>query len=320
MSLLKVVQLVKHYRRNHGLVFPGRETIYAVDGVSLEIQKGEILGLVGESGCGKSTLTRLLLRLEDPTAGRMYFQGQDISSWKGARLRNWRQNIQIVFQDAYASLNPRLNVAQIVEEPLKNFTRLSWTERREKIADLLEMVGLESEHLRRHPHELSGGQRQRIAIARALALHPQLIICDEPISSLDVSIQTQILNLLKKLWEEHKLSYLFISHDLASVKYLSQRIAVMYSGKIVEIIDSQQLIKNAIHPYTRSLLASVPRPDPRRRMTDSQIIQGEPPSAVNPPTGCRFHPRCPQVMDLCRSKEPELKARGKNHQVACHLK
>lgn len=317
--LLATYDLVKHYHRGNDFLFKDKEKVRAVDGVSLEIREGEILGLVGESGCGKSSLTRLLMRLENPTAGKIYFLGEEITTCQGEKLRDWRRNIQIVFQDAYASLNPRMKVAQIIGEPLENFAEGSSSDRMKKIEHLLEIVGLEQEHLWRYPHEFSGGQRQRIAIARALALHPRLIIFDEPIASLDVSIQAQVMNLLRELWEKYGLSYLFISHDLAAVKYLSHRIAVMYLGRIVEIMESRLLREEGIHPYTRSLLAAIPFPDPRKRMTESRLIKGEPPSPINLPNGCRFHPRCMRVMDICRCKEPELKERGDGHQVACHL-
>lgn len=315
--LLEAHNLVKYYQRENGLL--GRkEIVRAVDGVSLEIQAGEILGLVGESGCGKSSLTRLLMRLENPTSGKIYFRGEEVTAWQGEKLRAWRQNVQMVFQDAYASLNPRMKVAQIVGESLKNFTESSWSERLEKIEHLLETVGLEEEHLWRYPHEFSGGQRQRIAIARALALHPRLIIFDEPIASLDVSIQAQVLNLLRKLWETYKLSYLFISHDLASVKYLSHRIAVMYLGRIVEIVESQSLMEESEHPYTHSLLAAIPLPNPGKRVVESRLLKGEPPSPVNLPQGCRFHPRCRKALNICSYQEPELTEKGVGHMVACH--
>jgi len=274
---------------------------------------------VGESGCGKSTLARVILRLEEPTGGKIFYAGEDITRWKGEKLRKWRKNIQVIFQDAYASLNPRMKVEQIIGEPLVNYRWGNKKERRQRIAELVEIVGLEREHLFRYPHEFSGGQRQRIAIARALALNPGIIICDESVASLDVSIQAQILNLLKKLKEEFSLSYLFISHDLAVVKYISDRVAVMYLGKIVEIVESSLLTDKALHPYTRSLLAAVPLPDPDKKTMGDNIIKGEPPNPISPPEGCRFHPRCPLAEEVCRLKEPMLKGAGAQHQVACHL-
>lgn len=318
VPLLEAHNLVKHYQRGKGFG-KRKEILRAVDGVSLEIQPGEILGLVGESGCGKSTLTRLLMCLEKPTAGAIYYQGEEVSAWQGEKLRSWRQNIQIVFQDAHASLNPRMKAAGIIGESLRNFAGGSRAEQRARINHLLEIVGLEEEQRRRYPHEFSGGQRQRIAIARALALQPQLIIFDEPIASLDVSIQAQVLNLLKKLWEDYRLSYLFISHDLASVKYLSHRIAVMYLGRIVEIVDSRGLIAAAKHPYTCSLLAAIPQPDPGKGLAEGRLLKGEPPSPVNLPEGCRFHPRCRKAQDICRRQEPELREKGVGHRVACHF-
>jgi oligopeptide/dipeptide ABC transporter ATP-binding protein len=309
---LEAVDLVKHYTRAN------RERVRAVDGVSLLIDEGQTLGLVGESGCGKSTLVRLLLRLEEPTSGQLLFEGGDITLLRGERLRQWRRNIQVIFQDAYASLNPRMKVGEILAEPLLNYHKQDSALCRERVAHLLSAIGLEPGLSDRYPHEFSGGQRQRIAIGRALALTPRIIVCDEPVASLDVSIQAQILNLLKTLREEFRLTYLFISHDLAVVRYISHRVAVMYLGKIVEVLDSGELTERALHPYTRSLLAAVPLPDPDNRIREEIMIKGEPPNPASPPAGCRFHPRCPQVMAVCRYREPLLVRFADNHLVACH--
>lgn len=316
--LIETVNLVKHYSEE-GLLSEKTQKVRAVDGVCLQIQQGETLGLVGESGCGKSTLGRLILRLEEPTAGDIYYKGENVTRCRGESLRKWRKNIQVIFQDAYASLNPRMKIEQIIGEPLYNYKKESIKELQERVEKLLHEVGLEPEHRSRYPHEFSGGQRQRIAIARALALNPEIIICDEPTASLDVSIQAQILNLLKKLREDYTLSYLFISHDLASVKYISQRVAVMYLGMIIEVLESHRLMEEALHPYTRSLLAAVPLPDPGKRTTGNQIIKGEPPDPTLPPEGCRFHPRCPMAKKICAEEVPRFKKTGELHWTACHL-
>jgi oligopeptide/dipeptide ABC transporter ATP-binding protein len=317
--LLEVRALSKHYGAGGGLFRAGQERIRAVDGVSFFIEKGETLGLVGESGCGKSTLGRLILRLEEPTEGQIFYRGREITSWTGSRLRGLRSKIQIIFQDSQSSLDPRRTVGSIIGEPLANFKAGSKKEQARKARELLETVGLNPEHISRYPHEFSGGQRQRINIARALALQPELIVCDEPVSSLDVSIRAQILNLLEKLKKQFSLSYLFISHDLATVSYLADRVAVMYLGKLVEVLKAEDLAAKARHPYTRALLSAVPVPDPRQKGTRRVVVQGEPPNPTNPPPGCRFHPRCPQVREECRRIEPELKGVGEGHLVACHL-
>ncbi|MGC7847371.1 ABC transporter ATP-binding protein [Desulforudis sp. 1088] len=318
MSLLQAVDLVKHYGGDGVFFGGGRRKIRAVDGVSLFLSRGETLGLVGESGCGKSTLGRLLSRLEEPTAGKIFFAGEDITAWTGKRLRALRRRIQIIFQDSGSSLNGRQKVGAILEEPLANFG-MEKARRRKRVLELLATVGLEPEHALRYPHEFSGGQRQRINIARALALQPDLIVCDEPVSSLDVSIRAQVLNLLHELKKRFGLSYLFISHDLASVHYLADRVAVMYLGRIVEVLTVRGLLGNALHPYTRALLAAVPVPDPQRGAFYREAIQGEPPDPGRPPAGCRFHPRCPCVRDQCRGVEPVLRDVAPGHKVACHF-
>lgn len=319
MSLLEVKNLVKYYPAGTGIFSRGKEKVRAVDRISFSLAKGETLGLVGESGCGKSTLGRLILRLEEPTAGKVFFNNIDITVLPGKELRKLRKKMQIIFQDSYSSLNPRRTVGSIIGEPLANFNVGTKKEQKKRIWELLEIVGLEPEHDSRYPHEFSGGQRQRINIARALALQPELIVCDEPVSSLDVSIQVQILNLLKDLKRQFGLSYIFISHDLAAVSYISDRIAVMYLGKIVEMFKSEDLVKKACHPYTRALLAAIPAADPRRRCGRQTIVKGELPDPLNPPPGCRFHPRCPFAEEKCRIEEPLLDTAGTGHFVACHL-
>ncbi|WP_435374057.1 ABC transporter ATP-binding protein [Desulfofundulus salinus] len=318
MSLLEVRDLVKHYPGKGGILAGCREKVRAVDGVSLSIARGETLGLVGESGCGKSTLGRLVVRLEEPTAGKIFFAGEEITVWTGRKLRELRRRFQIIFQDSSSSLNPRRTVEAIIEEPLANFG-VAKEERRERVRDLLTLVGLEPEHASHYPHEFSGGQRQRINIARALALQPEMVVCDEPVSSLDVSIRAQILNLLRELKRRLNLSYLFISHDLAAVNYLADRVAVMYLGKIVELLPAEGLVLQARHPYTRALLSAVPEPNPRQRTSLKPVVRGEPPDPANPPPGCRFHPRCPEARDVCRQEEPVLKEVGEGHLVSCHL-
>jgi oligopeptide/dipeptide ABC transporter ATP-binding protein len=318
MHLLQVLDLVKHYGGEGGGLLAGRSRlVWAVGGVSLSLVQGETLGLVGESGCGKSTLGRLILRLEAPTSGKIFFAGEEITTWTGKRLRAFRRRAQVIFQDSDASLNGRQMVGAIIEEPLANFG-MGKSARRERVRELLATVGLEPSHLFRCPHEFSGGQRQRINIARALALKPELVVCDEPVSNLDVSIRAQILNLLRELKRRFGLSYLFISHDLAAVTYLADRVAVMYLGRIVEVLATRELLAAARHPYTRMLLAAVPVPDPRRKQARPVAIRGEPPDPAKIPAGCRFHPRCPETREVCRRTEPALEDVGAGHAVACH--
>lgn len=319
VPLLECRNLYKHYSAGRGFGRGKREQIRAVDGVSFQLMEGETLGLVGESGCGKSTLARLLVRLENPGGGRIIFAGEDITAWQGEKLRRWRRNAQIIFQDAFASLNPRLPVEEIIIDPLKNYDQPGKKDLRRRVDGLLELVGLDPAVRLRYPHEFSGGQRQRIAIARALVLEPRLIICDECVANLDVSIQAQILNLIKYLKEKLGLALLFISHDLAAVKYISDRVAVMYLGNIVEVLESGTLVEQAVHPYTRLLLSAVPLPDPAKKNIGLALLQGEPPNPANPPPGCCFHPRCPQARDKCSREAPAIKEISKNHWVVCHL-
>jgi oligopeptide/dipeptide ABC transporter ATP-binding protein len=311
VPVLKVNNLSTHFHTRHGV-------IKAVDRVSFVVAAGKTLGLVGESGCGKSTLGRLVVRLEEPTAGKIFFAGEEITGRTGRKLRELRRHFQIIFQDSSSSLNPRRTVGAIIEEPLANFG-VAKEDRRERVRELLTLVGLEPGDASKYPHEFSGGQRQRMGIARALALQPELVVCDEPVSSLDASIRAQILNLLRELKRRLNLSYLFISHDLAAVNYLADRVAVMYLGKIVEILPAEGLGSQARHPYTRALLQAVPEPDPRQRTGQKPVVRGEPPDPASPPPGCRFYPRCPEARDVCRKEEPVLKGVGEGHLVACHL-
>ena len=318
--ILKVENLKKYFPIKMGIIRRTVGNVYAVDDISFSIKKGETLGLVGESGCGKSTTARVILRLLDATAGKVFFDNDDVLKTEKRRLRELRRDMQIVFQDPYASLNPRMTVGMIVEEPLIIHKIGNSASRKSRVKDLLKIVGLNPEHTNRYPHEFSGGQRQRIGVARALALNPRFIVCDEPISALDVSIQAQILNLLDDLQCEFNLTYLFIAHDLSVVRHISNRVAVMYLGKIVEIADSKDIYESPFHPYTVALLSSVPIPDPdKERKRRHIILEGDVPSPINPPSGCHFHPRCPRAIDICSKEEPTLEGyRGdSSHQFAC---
>ena len=317
--LLDVVGLKKHFPLKKGLFSRSGGKVYAVDGVSFHINQGETLGLVGESGCGKSTVGRTVLRLLDPTEGSISLNGRDITHLSKTEMRPVRREMQIIFQDPYSSLNPRMSAGGIVEELLRVHGIGTSAERKERVAALFDRVGLRTSQMDSFPHEFSGGQRQRIGIARALALNPSVIIGDEPVSALDVSIQAQVINLLMDLQQELNLSYLFIAHDLAVVEHISHRIAVMYLGKIVEYTDKKTLFTNPQHPYTEALLSAVPIPDPtvRRKKT---ILQGDVPSPIKPPPGCHFHTRCPYAEERCRLEEPPLKAFSPGHMVSCHLR
>ncbi len=308
--LLKAEHLKKYFKSPHG-------TVKAVDDVSLEIYEGETLALVGESGCGKSTLGRVILNLITPTSGTVTFDGTDITALHGKTLRNMRAQMQLVFQDPFSSLDPRFTVGQIIAEPLQNMG-LSKQEQQKRVLELMDRVSLQPEHYSRYPHQFSGGQRQRIGIARALAPNPRLIVCDEPVSALDVSIQAQILNLLKKLQSQSNLTYLFISHDLAVVRYISDRVCVMFLGQICELCSTAEAYEKPLHPYTRMLIDSAPEPDPDFHREDRMLLQGELPSPVNPPAGCRFCTRCPFATDVCRTVHPELKEYTPGHFCACH--
>jgi oligopeptide/dipeptide ABC transporter ATP-binding protein len=319
IPLLEVVDLKKHFPIKKGLLSRGGGKVFAVDGISFHINQGETLGLVGESGCGKSTVGRTVLRLLDPTAGSIRLNGRDITDLSKAEMRPVRREMQIIFQDPYSSLNPRMSAGDIVEELLRVHGIGSAAERKQRVAELFDRVGLRKAQMNSFPHEFSGGQRQRIGIARALALNPQVIIGDEPVSALDVSIQAQVINLLMDLQAEFNLSYLFIAHDLAVVEHISHRIAVMYLGKIVEYTDKKTLFTNPQHPYTEALLSAVPIPDPtvRRKKT---ILQGDVPSPIQPPPGCHFHTRCPYAEEQCKIEVPVLKEYSPGHMVSCHLR
>jgi len=319
VPVLKVRGLKKHFPVKKGLLRRTVGQVYAVDGVSFEIAQGETLGLVGESGCGKSTVGRTVLRLIEPTDGRIEVAGEDISGLDPADLRKYRRQMQIIFQDPFSSLNPRMTAGDIVGEPLMVHGLADGAERRELVAELFERVGLRAAQMKALPHQFSGGQRQRIGIARALALSPQLIVGDEPVSALDVSIQAQVINLLMDLQAERGLSYLFIAHDLAVVEHISDRIAVMYLGRIVEYADKRTLFTDPQHPYTEALLSAVPIPDPEVRR-EKRVLQGDVPSPIKPPSGCHFHTRCPYAEERCRVETPELKQRAPGHWVSCHLR
>lgn len=315
--ILEAKNIKKHFPIRKGLLLRQVASVKAVDDVTLTVRKGETLGLVGESGCGKSTLGRTLIRLYEPTGGTIQFDGQDFLALKGEALRQKRKNMQMIFQDPYASLDPRMTVGQIIRQPMDIHNVGTSEERNKRVIELIELVGLRKAHVNRYPHEFSGGQRQRISIARAIALNPELIICDEPVSALDVSIQAQILNLLKDLQEKLNLTYVFISHDLSVIEHTCDRIAVMYLGKIVEIASRDELFNNPQHPYTQALISAIPRVGAgKKKMKKS--LSGEVPSPINPPSGCSFHPRCPYKMDVCAKDIPQL-AGTDSHQKACWL-
>jgi oligopeptide/dipeptide ABC transporter ATP-binding protein len=318
-NLLEVKNLKKYFPVKAGIFKRTVDHVKAVDDISFTVKEGETLGLVGESGCGKSTTGRTILRLLEATAGKVIFEGKSVMDLDKKEMRAIRRDMQIIFQDPYASLNPRMTVADIVGEPL-DIHKLAKNkeERNEKVKEILENVGLGAEYMNRYPHEFSGGQRQRIGVARALAVDPKLIIADEPVSALDVSVQAQVVNLLQDLQKEYGLTFLFIAHDLSVVKHISDRVAVMYLGKIVELTDKKELFKNPIHPYTQSLLSAIPEADPKKKK-DRIILEGDVPSPVDPPSGCRFHPRCPKAFEPCSVKEPEFKEYGDGHFAACHL-
>ena len=317
--LLEVAGLKKHFPVRKGLFQRRVGQVYAVDGISFTLAAGETLGLVGESGCGKSTAGKAILRLIDPTAGTVKLRGRRIDNLSRRDMRPFRREMQVVFQDPYSSLNPRMSVGDIIGEPLRNYGVASGSELADRVAAILAKVGLRAEQMNRFPHEFSGGQRQRIGIARALALNPGLIVCDEPVSALDVSVQAQVINLLMDLQKEFGLSYLFIAHGLAVVEHISHRIAVMYLGKIVELTDKRTLFAAPLHPYTEALLSAAPVPDPRAQRKRI-ILAGDVPSPINPPGGCRFHTRCPYAEARCRTEEPAIREVKPGHLVACHLR
>jgi oligopeptide transport system ATP-binding protein len=317
--LVKVENLKKYFPITRGVFQRHVGDIKAVDGISFFVRRSETLGLVGESGCGKTTTGRTILQLYRPTEGQVYFEGQDLTVTKGEQLRRMRRGMQMIFQDPYASLNPRMTIGSIIGEPLEVHNIAKGNEKRERVQELLRLVGLNPYFINRYPHEFSGGQRQRVGVARALALNPSFIVCDEPVSSVDVSIQAQIVNLLEDLQAQFNMAYLFIAHDLSMVRHISNRVAVMYLGKIVELTGRDELYSNPLHPYTQALLSAVPIPDPvveerRQRI----ILEGDVPSPANPPEGCNFNTRCPVVMDICHEKDPEFKEVSWEHWVACH--
>lgn len=318
-KILEVKDLTKHFPLGKGKLKEGQPCVKAVEGVTFDLYEGETLGLVGESGCGKSTLGRAILRLHEPTSGSVIFEGEDILKKNRKEMRKLREKMQFIFQDPYSSLNPRMNVFNILSEPLiahGMFKR--GPELEEYIKNLMESCGLPSYYCYRYPHQFSGGQRQRIGIARSLALNPDFIICDEPVSALDVSIQSQIINLMMDMQEQKNISYIFISHDLSVVKHISNRVGVMYLGSLVELADKEEIYANPQHPYTKALMAAIPVPDPKKK-TQMHAIKGEIPSNVNIPEGCKFHPRCPFAKDICKQKVPEVKEVKPKHYVQCHF-
>ena len=319
--LLEVNNLVMHFPLTQGIIFQRKVgAVQAVDGVSFSVKKGETLGLVGESGCGKSTTGRALLQLYKPTSGEVNFKGRDLTKLDSGEMRKMRRHLQMVFQDPYASLNPRMTVGNIVSEPMQIHKLVPKAQRTQRVQELLQTVGLNPYFANRYPHEFSGGQRQRVGIARALAANPDFIVCDEPVSALDVSIQAQVVNLLEDLQEQFGLTYLFIAHDLSVVRHISDRVAVMYLGKIVEMADRNELYDEPLHPYTKALLSAVPVPDPViEKQRERIILTGDVPSPINPPSGCHFHTRCPYVMDVCKKIDPIFANQGREHYVACHL-
>lgn len=318
VPLLSVKNLEKHYKVSSA--FGKGSTVRAVDGITFDLQSGKTLGLVGESGCGKSTAGRTVLNLESPTAGEVLFEGTNIAHLSSESMRALRRDMQIIFQDPYASLNGRMRVQQILSEPYEIHRLYSGQQLKERIKQLLDTVGLPESSLTKHPHEFSGGQRQRIGIARAIALNPKFVVCDEPVSALDVSVQAQIINLFRRLQRELGLTYLFISHDLSIIRLISERVAVMYLGKLVELGETRDIFSLPLHPYTKTLISAIPRPDPKsQRMRRRIIPQGELPSPANPPTGCRFHTRCPFAEEKCKNEVPEWREVKQNHWVACHF-